>query len=153
MDRDRSLLFSLMAVQLNMATPADLIDATFEHRVSSGDDLGERLVECAVLTPRDCSLLKSFVEQAIAAHEGDGAATLEDLGGEKAVEEAYLRGDYGDFDGPLAEKRLWAERYLARFHVARAPDREAIAIARSAHIWSRWAIWISLIALAIVVLT
>ena len=49
--------------------------------------------------------------------------------GEEAVREAFDRGEYGEWEAPLAEKRLLAERYLERFAVARAPAREAIAIA------------------------
>jgi len=73
--------------------------------------------------------------------------------GEEAVREAYARGEFGEWEAPLAERRLWAERYLEPFNVARASGGEAKWIAQKATTWSKWAVVISLIALAIAVLT
>ena len=50
--------------------------------------------------------------------------------GEEAVREAYDRGEYGEWEAPLAERRLWAERYLEPFDAARASGGEAKWIAR-----------------------
>ena len=53
----------------------------------------------------------------------------------------------------MAERTLWAERYVDRFEVARASGCEAIMTARRAHHLSKWAIAVSLTTYALGVLT
>jgi eukaryotic-like serine/threonine-protein kinase len=91
MDRERNILFALLAVQLNKAAPADLIDVALSADGEDPRSTGELLVEAGVLGRQDCELIAGFVEQAIRAHDNDAGATVASFGGE-----AFLRRTCGD---------------------------------------------------------
>ena len=81
MEGDRNLLFGAFAVQLNIVSPADLIDMVQGEEGDSSYDLGQRLIDGGVLSERDRALVALLVEKAISAHDGDTVSTLETLNG------------------------------------------------------------------------
>jgi len=89
MDRDRNLLFGVLAVQLRRVSPDQLVDAAAAWAADFESDLGSRLVEAGVLSSSDQELIGRLVEGAIAGHQGDAAATLEAFGGEAEVTQSF----------------------------------------------------------------
>ena len=89
MQRDRNLLFGIFAVQLGKVTPTQLMEIAGAWAVDPSRDLSQRLVEAGALSERDRGLLDEFVGNAIQAHGGDAAATLETFGGEEQVDLSF----------------------------------------------------------------
>jgi hypothetical protein len=88
MDRDRNLLFGVLAVQLGKVSPAQMMEVAGAWATDPSRDLAQRLLEACSLSEKDCALIQSFADQAIAAHSGDGSAAIECFGGETQVEQS-----------------------------------------------------------------
>ena len=89
MDRDRNLLFGVLAVQLKKITPGQLVEAAGAWATDPSKDLAQRLVEAGMLSGKDRDLLSSFVEDAVKAHGGDTGKTLAAFGGEEQVHQSF----------------------------------------------------------------
>ena len=85
MDRDRNLLFSVFAVQLKGVSPAFVMEAAAAWSTDPSISVGTRLVEKGLITEQDRALLERLVNEAIQAHGGNVAATLDSLGGEEQL--------------------------------------------------------------------
>jgi serine/threonine protein kinase len=85
MNRDRNLLFGILAVQLNLLTSAQLMDVAGAWAMDPSRDLSERLMESGLLEEKDRALLMDLVERAVQAHGGDAGATLNRFGGQQQV--------------------------------------------------------------------
>ncbi len=79
--RDRNLLFAILAVQLFRVPPARLMEVAASWAVDPSRDLAERLVETGLLRPEDRDLVWSLVDKTVEAHVGDVVAALETFGG------------------------------------------------------------------------
>jgi serine/threonine protein kinase len=89
MDRDRNLLFGVLAVQLRKVTPTQLVDIAGAWATDPSRSLGERLLEAGVLSLEDKTLLDGLVTQAITSFDGDASRTLEAFGGEEEVYHSF----------------------------------------------------------------
>jgi len=89
MERDRNLLFGVMAVQLRRITPAQLVEVAAAWATDPTHDLAERLVGSGALSASDRELLERLVGEAVAVHGGDVAATLSLLGGDEEVRRSF----------------------------------------------------------------
>lgn len=89
MERDRNLLFGVMAVQLRRVTPAQLVEVAAAWATDPSRDLADRLVEAGALSARDRELLERLVGEAVAAHDGDATATLSLFGGDDVVRHSF----------------------------------------------------------------
>jgi len=89
MDRDRDLLFGVLAVQLRRVSPDQLVEVAAAWAADPESDLSQRLVEAGVLPSSDRELIGRLVEGAIAGHHGDVVATLEGFGGEAEVTRSF----------------------------------------------------------------
>ena len=94
MNRDRNLLFGVLAVQLKKVTASQLVDAAAAWAADQSRDLGSRLVEGGALSDEDRKFIDDVVDRAIKDHGGDAAATLSSFGGEEQV--------YHSFRGSIA---------------------------------------------------
>lgn len=83
--RDRNLLFAILAVQLFRVPPARLMEVAASWAVDPSRDLAERLVEANLLQPEDRDLIWSLVDKTVEAHVGDVVAALETFGGTDAL--------------------------------------------------------------------
>ena len=66
MERDRNLLFGVLAVQLGKVTPAQLMDVAAAWATAPSRDLAQRLVETGALSAKDCELITGFADHAVA---------------------------------------------------------------------------------------
>lgn len=89
MDRDRNLLFGVLAVQLRKATPQQIMEAAGAWAADPSRGLPERLVAAGHVSDEDRRLLAELVEQAVRASGGDSAKALASLGGREAVERSF----------------------------------------------------------------
>ncbi|MDZ4859049.1 MAG: serine/threonine-protein kinase, partial [Candidatus Hydrogenedentes bacterium] len=76
MDRDRNLLFAVLAVQLRKITPSKLMEIAAAWAAGPDKDLPTRFLDGKIISPEDHELLLSLVNEAIAEHGGDSAAAL-----------------------------------------------------------------------------
>lgn len=93
MQRDRNLLFGVLAVQLKRISPGQLVAAAALWAADSSKDLGARLIELGALSDTDRKFIDDVVERAVQDHHGDVAATLAAFGGDTTV--------YRTFQGSL----------------------------------------------------
>ena len=84
-NRDRNLLFGVLAVQAGMITPAQLAEAGGAWAIDPSRDLASRLAAQGVLKAGDRELVERLVDRAIEAHGGDPGATLGSFGGDASV--------------------------------------------------------------------
>jgi WD40 repeat protein/tRNA A-37 threonylcarbamoyl transferase component Bud32 len=85
MDRDKSLLFGVIAVQLKKVTPWRFTQAAEEWAKDPSRDLGQYLVGAGALSEDDRALVQGLVDEAVRHHGGDPEATLDALGGGQMV--------------------------------------------------------------------
>ena len=76
MDRDRNLLFGVFAVQLNKVSAIQLMEAAGAWAVEPSKGIPERLVAARALSQGDRDLIQRFVDEAVAAHDGNAGHTL-----------------------------------------------------------------------------
>ena len=84
--RDRNLLFAVLAVQLLRVPPGRLMEVAAAWAVDPSRDLADRLVDADLLTPEDRDLIWSLVDRAVEAHVGDVVAALETFGGAEQLD-------------------------------------------------------------------
>lgn len=89
MDRDRNLLFGVLAVQLRKVTPTQLVDIAGAWAMDPSRCLGDRLLEAKIVSPEDKVLLDGLVDQAIKTFDGDASLALESFGGEEEVYHSF----------------------------------------------------------------
>ena len=89
MDRDRNLLFGVLAAQLKKVTASQIMEAAGAWATDPSRDLPSRLVEAGALSERDRKLIEHFVDEAVSAHDGDASATLQTFGGEEQVHQSF----------------------------------------------------------------
>lgn len=110
MSRDSNLLFGVFAVQLGKVSAIQIMDVAAAWALDTSRGLSSRLVELQLLSEPDRQLLQRFVDEAIAAHDGDPARTLISFGGEKQINQVY-RGSIiltrdGQVSIPALDKKL-----------------------------------------------
>jgi serine/threonine protein kinase len=89
MDRDRNLLFGVLAVQLRKVTPTQLVDIAGAWAMDPSRCLGDRLLEAKIVSAEDKVLLDGLVDQAINTFGGDASKTLQAFGGEEEIERSF----------------------------------------------------------------
>jgi serine/threonine protein kinase len=89
MDRDRNLLFGVLAVQLRKVTPTQLVDIAGAWAMDPSRCLGDRLLEVRIVSSEDKVLLDGLVDQAIKTFDGDASLALESFGGEEEVYHSF----------------------------------------------------------------
>lgn len=75
-DRDRNLLFGVLAVQMHKVTASQLVEHAAAWATDPSLSLAERFEQAGVLSRPDRDLISTFVDEAIQAHGGDPSATL-----------------------------------------------------------------------------
>lgn len=88
MDRDRSLLFSLFAVQLAGLEPSSIIEAGGPLPVDSVS-LGQRLLARQLLNEHERVLIERLTDEAIRAHGGSSSSALDSFGGTRRLFELF----------------------------------------------------------------
>jgi serine/threonine-protein kinase len=76
MDRDRNLLFGVLALQADALDPARFAEACTAWSTRKDTPLAELLVERGWLSPSDRALIERLLELKLARHGGDVAASL-----------------------------------------------------------------------------
>lgn len=84
-ERDRNLLFGVLAVQLQKVSPSQMVEAAAVWAADPSKNLADRLESAGYISRQDRDLISAFVEQAVKVHEGDPVATLASFGGEEEV--------------------------------------------------------------------
>lgn len=79
MNNDRNLLFGIFAVQLRKVTPAQLVETAAAWTMDPSKDLSQRLIEAQIINESDRDRINMYVNDAVAAHEGDPVAALSSL--------------------------------------------------------------------------
>lgn len=88
-DRDRNLLFGVLAVQLKHIAPADLSRAAAVWAAEDDKDLGSVLVELGSMDENSRALIENLLGERVKAHGGDASKTLGSLGGAAAVDASF----------------------------------------------------------------
>ena len=89
MDKDRNLLFGILAVQLKGVSPTQMVEAAAAWATDPNAPLSRYLVERGLLQERDRDLLDRLVDEAIRAHGGDASEALQSLGGEEQIRKSF----------------------------------------------------------------
>ncbi|MBN2309042.1 MAG: protein kinase [Candidatus Hydrogenedentes bacterium] len=89
LERDRNLLFGVLAVQLRKVTPSELVEVAAAWATDPATGLPSRLVDAGLISPEDRHILSGLVDRAIERHDGDASATLEAFGGGGQVCESF----------------------------------------------------------------
>lgn len=89
MDRERNLLFGVLAVQMGKISPNQFMQSAAAWAVDPSRDLPGRLVETGLILERDRRLILDLLEREIEAHDGDTAATLAAYGGQEQIEQVF----------------------------------------------------------------
>jgi len=124
MDRDRDLLFGVLAVQLRRVSPAQLVEAAAAWAADPELDLGSRLVEAGVLSSSDHELIGRLVDGAIAGYQGDAAATLDALGGDAEMTRSFC--------GSIARTPSGGVRFSVAQTIDSSGDAKALTTSRPA---------------------
>ncbi|MBI4557933.1 MAG: protein kinase [Candidatus Hydrogenedentes bacterium] len=90
MERDRNLLFGVFAVQLNKVSPLKLVEVAATWAIDPSRDLGGRLVEAGLITAKDEQMIGGLVGEAVRAHGGSAADTLQSFGGNEILQRSFL---------------------------------------------------------------
>ncbi len=90
MDRDRNLLFGILAVQLRRVTPAQLVEASALWLADSSIPLGERLVQLGALSASDRRFLDTIVENTVGLHENNAQRAYASLRGDEQWHSALI---------------------------------------------------------------
>lgn len=89
MEQERSLLFGVFAVQLNMASSQAVAAAASAWTADPSVSLVDRLTSAQALSPAGRDLILRFVDEALAAHGGDGAKALAAFGGPALIRRIF----------------------------------------------------------------
>lgn len=85
MDRDRQLLFGVLAVQFEQLTAPQFVHAAGHWAADPSTDLADVLVNEGILEPADRTFVDDMVRKIVDEHDGDTSAALATLGGEETV--------------------------------------------------------------------
>lgn len=80
MNKDRSLLFGMLAVSMKKVAPDRLSAVARRAEQDPGFDLAKSLVDEGLITEGDKAQIDSLLELSLAEHEGDAARTLQAFG-------------------------------------------------------------------------
>jgi len=89
MEKDRELLFGVLAVQLKLISPQKLMEAAAVWAARQERSLAEILVEQGLLNEEKQKLISSLLELQVKEHGGDAKASLQSFGGDRAVYESF----------------------------------------------------------------
>lgn len=89
MQPNSDLIFGILAVQLHLASPQQLVAAGTVLASQPGLALGDILVEQGVLAPRDRELLDELLARQVAAAGGDTSKIYERCGGDAAAKASF----------------------------------------------------------------
>ena len=81
MDRDRNLLFGVLAVQLRRVSPGQLVEAAALWLAEPSKPLSNRLIQLGALTPADRAFLDSIVENTLHLHGDDSRRAYTSIAG------------------------------------------------------------------------
>ena len=87
--RETNLLFGILAVQLRLATPQQLVAAGALWAAEQQRELGAILVEQGVLTARDRGLIDELSARQVAAASGDASQVYNLYGGDSAMAQSF----------------------------------------------------------------
>ena len=90
MNRDRDLLFGILAVQLQRVTREQSAAAGALWVADPSRSLGDYLVESHALSEADRHVVDNALENTIEASGGDASKALESVGGEKQIHESFM---------------------------------------------------------------
>ncbi len=90
MDRDRNLLFGILAVQLRRVSPAQLVEASALWLADSSIPLSERLVQLGALSASDRRFLDTIVENTVGLHENSAQRAYASLRGDEQWQSALI---------------------------------------------------------------
>ncbi|MCC6486282.1 MAG: protein kinase [Candidatus Hydrogenedentes bacterium] len=87
--RDRNLLFAVLAVQLFHISPTRLVEVATAWALDPSRELADRLVEAGLLSEEGRALIGALVERTVEAHLGNVVAALETFGGEDQLQRTF----------------------------------------------------------------
>ena len=88
MDRDRHLLFGVLAVQFEQLSAPEFVHAAGRWAANPSEDLADVLVREEILTAANRNFVNKIVHQTMEDHGGDASAALTALGGAETVSAA-----------------------------------------------------------------
>lgn len=88
MDRDKNLLFGVLAVQLRRITSTQLVEAAALWLAEPSQPLADRLIQLGALTPEDRDFLDSIVENTLHLHNEDAYQAYTSLAGHETWQHA-----------------------------------------------------------------
>jgi len=91
----------VLAVQLGLATPAQVLSAASAWAAERKGGMVERLRAQGVLQPRQAELLEGLLKEALAQHDGEAAAAVRTLGGEHLLRQTFQGSIVLEPDGHL----------------------------------------------------
>jgi WD40 repeat protein/serine/threonine protein kinase len=98
---EQNLLIGILAVQLELATPQELVNAGAQWAANQERDLCAILLEQGTINPRQADLLRQLTEQQIQSHNGDASAALQTLGGSSAIQQSFAASIVYDQDSGI----------------------------------------------------
>lgn len=102
MDRDRNLLFGVLAVQLHYVNPQQLVEASAKWAVKQGESLGNILEDLGHISNENRELIEKLLDSQVKEHNGDINATFQSFGGERAVHETFAGSIVLEKDGGVS---------------------------------------------------
>ncbi|MCC6694817.1 MAG: protein kinase [Candidatus Hydrogenedentes bacterium] len=88
-ERDRNLLFAVLAVQLFHVPPTRLVEVATAWALDPSRELADRLVDAGLLSDEGRTLIWSLVDRTVEAHLGNVVAALETFGGEEQLQQTF----------------------------------------------------------------
>ncbi|MBI5092047.1 MAG: protein kinase [Candidatus Hydrogenedentes bacterium] len=89
MDRDKNLLFGILAAQLKRVTSSQLAEAAAAWVADPQKELAQHLVESGVLDDAGRKLVGDVLEVILKAHDGSSVAALVSMGGTEQVDQSF----------------------------------------------------------------
>jgi eukaryotic-like serine/threonine-protein kinase len=99
---DKDFLFGVMAVQLGLASPQQVMAAAAAYFADRSRAIPQRLEADGVLTAERARMLEAMVADAIAAHGGDVKRNMATVGGERALFASFGGSVVLDSEGGIA---------------------------------------------------
>ncbi len=127
MEKDRNLLFGILAVQLKGVSPAQLVETAAAWSTDPKVPLAQRLVEKGLLRERDRDLLERMVNEAVVANGGDPSVALQSFGGEEQIRRSFAGMGLSELNAmntiPMKAPSLFTETGEIISGVEEAPGR------------------------------
>ncbi|MCC6697494.1 MAG: protein kinase [Candidatus Hydrogenedentes bacterium] len=98
MDKDRNLLFGVVAVQLRRVTPAQLVEIAGAWAMDPSKDLSQRLTEAGILSESERKRLGDYVDDIVKAHGEDSQAALASIHQARTIQNS-IEGMYNSLQG------------------------------------------------------